>query len=95
MGIPSPPLPFATSREYRRDGCGLGGSFPRLLCTHPNWRNLYRDTMFTPDHGMRPHTKKLLIVLTDGKSNDKGTTFAEAKEAADRKGIIRFAIGVW
>ncbi|XP_066484154.1 integrin alpha-X-like isoform X2 [Tiliqua scincoides] len=52
------------------------------------------DTIFTPERGMRAHTKKLLIVLTDGESNDKTMTLEEARVAAERKGIIRYAIGV-
>ncbi|XP_061446539.1 integrin alpha-X-like [Rhineura floridana] len=52
------------------------------------------DKVFTPERGMRPHSKKLLIVLTDGVSNDKNTKFEVATEAADKKGIIRYAIGV-
>ncbi|XP_044303900.1 integrin alpha-X-like isoform X2 [Varanus komodoensis] len=52
------------------------------------------NDVFTPERGMRPHSKKLLIVLTDGVSNDFRTTFEDAAKAADRKGIIRYAIGV-
>ncbi|KAK9397610.1 integrin alpha-M-like [Crotalus adamanteus] len=52
------------------------------------------DQVFTVNRGMRPHSKKLLIVLTDGVSNDRRTTFKEATEAANKKGIIRYAIGV-
>ncbi|XP_026538092.1 integrin alpha-X-like [Notechis scutatus] len=52
------------------------------------------EKVFTANRGMRPHSKKLLIVLTDGISNDRRTTFKEATEAANKKGIIRYAIGV-
>ncbi|XP_029138901.1 integrin alpha-X-like [Protobothrops mucrosquamatus] len=52
------------------------------------------DKVFTVNRGVRPHSKKLLIVLTDGISNDRSTTFKEATEAANKKGIIRYAIGV-
>ncbi|XP_060112805.1 integrin alpha-X-like [Heteronotia binoei] len=52
------------------------------------------DQVFTLEGGMRQHSKKLLIVLTDGESNDEIVTFDEAKEATDKKGIIRYAIGV-
>ncbi|XP_053219442.1 integrin alpha-X-like isoform X1 [Podarcis raffonei] len=52
------------------------------------------DKVFLPKLGMRPHSKKLLIVLTDGVSNDRKTTFEVAIQAADKKGIIRYAIGV-
>ncbi|XP_042327561.1 integrin alpha-X-like [Sceloporus undulatus] len=52
------------------------------------------NKVFIPQRGMRPHSKKVLIVLTDGQSNDNTNTFAIAKEDADKKGIIRYAIGV-
>ncbi|XP_058037137.1 integrin alpha-X-like isoform X1 [Ahaetulla prasina] len=52
------------------------------------------ENVFTANRGMRPHSKKLLIVLTDGISNDRTTTFKEATEAANKKGITRYAIGV-
>ncbi|XP_060548808.1 integrin alpha-X-like [Pantherophis guttatus] len=52
------------------------------------------DEVFTANRGIRPHSKKLLIVLTDGISNDRRTTFKQATEAANKKGIIRYAIGV-
>lgn len=80
-----------------------GGQVKDIIHSAPHTRgNTYTptairyvaDTIFTTEHGMRPHTKKLLIVLTDGESNDQKTTFQEASEAANRKGIIRFAIGV-
>ncbi|XP_015261862.1 PREDICTED: integrin alpha-X-like [Gekko japonicus] len=52
------------------------------------------DKVFTLEGGMRQHSKKLLIVLTDGVSNDEKVTFDEAEEATDKKGVIRYAIGV-
>ncbi|XP_025024973.1 integrin alpha-D-like [Python bivittatus] len=52
------------------------------------------EKVFTAKHGMRPHSKKLLIVLTDGISNDQMNTFENTTEAASKKGIIRYAIGV-
>ncbi|XP_070585916.1 integrin alpha-X-like [Erythrolamprus reginae] len=52
------------------------------------------NEVFTANHGMRPHSKKLLIVLTDGISNENGTTFQQATEAANQKGITRYSIGV-
>ncbi|KAL8176609.1 UNVERIFIED_CONTAM: hypothetical protein K2H54_036934 [Gekko kuhli] len=51
------------------------------------------DKIFTLEGGMRQHSKKLLIVLTDGVSNDEKVTFAEAEEATNKKGVIRYAIG--
>ncbi|XP_077170637.1 integrin alpha-X-like isoform X2 [Paroedura picta] len=63
--------------------------------THtPSAISFVADTIFTVESGMRQHSKKLLIVLTDGVSNDEKVTFEEAIEATDKKGIIRYAIGV-
>ncbi|XP_039766229.1 integrin alpha-M-like [Ornithorhynchus anatinus] len=50
--------------------------------------------IFTPERGARPHTKKLLIILTDGQSNDLKVTFEDANKAADEAGLLRLAIGV-
>ncbi|XP_062813169.1 integrin alpha-X-like [Anolis carolinensis] len=52
------------------------------------------EEIFTSRHGMRPDSKKILIVLTDGNSNDINTAFETANVAADRKNITRYAIGV-
>uniref|UniRef100_A0A8C8VH17 VWFA domain-containing protein n=1 Tax=Pelusios castaneus TaxID=367368 RepID=A0A8C8VH17_9SAUR len=52
------------------------------------------DTIFNPDHGARPHAKRLLILLTDGVSTDTETNFTEAIRAANGKGLLRYAIGV-
>ncbi|XP_054850830.1 integrin alpha-M-like isoform X2 [Eublepharis macularius] len=63
--------------------------------THtPTAIHFVANEVFTSAHGMRQQSKKLLIVLTDGVSNDKQFTFEAAKEATDKKGIIRYAIGV-
>ncbi|KAJ7314092.1 hypothetical protein JRQ81_006027 [Phrynocephalus forsythii] len=80
-----------------------GGQVKNTLHSAPRTRgNTFTPTairyvveqVFIPEHGMRPHSKKLLIVLTDGISNDNRNTFEEARQAADAKGIIRYAIGV-
>ncbi|XP_067421838.1 integrin alpha-L [Emydura macquarii macquarii] len=49
---------------------------------------------FAPHNGARSHAKRLLIVLTDGKSTDTETTFNEAIQAADSKDLLRYVIGV-
>ncbi|XP_055487132.1 integrin alpha-D-like [Leucoraja erinacea] len=54
----------------------------------------HREKVFTSQAGSRPESKKLMIVITDGESNDYLVTFPEALKAADDKGIIRYAIGV-
>ncbi|XP_058871446.1 integrin alpha-X-like isoform X3 [Acipenser ruthenus] len=51
------------------------------------------DEMFTEVKGMRRESKKLLIVITDGLSNDK-LTFQDVIPLAEKRGIIRYAIGV-
>ncbi|XP_036436670.1 integrin alpha-X-like isoform X2 [Colossoma macropomum] len=51
------------------------------------------DSMFQESVGMRNRSQKLLVVITDGKSNDKDpldTVISQAK----KRGITRFAIGV-
>ncbi|XP_068162336.1 integrin alpha-M [Antennarius striatus] len=49
--------------------------------------------VFSPRRGSRPNAKKVLIVITDGESNDHDFLPA-AKELAEKKNIVRFAIGV-
>uniref|UniRef100_A0AAR2J600 VWFA domain-containing protein n=1 Tax=Pygocentrus nattereri TaxID=42514 RepID=A0AAR2J600_PYGNA len=51
------------------------------------------NSMFQESVGMRNKSQKLLVVITDGKSNDKDpldTVISQAK----KRGITRFAIGV-
>lgn len=49
--------------------------------------------MFTEVKGMRRESKKLLIVITDGLSNDE-LKFQDVIPLAEKRGIIRYAIGV-
>lgn len=49
--------------------------------------------MFEPNRGSRENAKKVLIVITDGESND-GLNLPAALKAAKDKGIVRFAVGV-
>ncbi|XP_055085626.1 integrin alpha-D-like [Periophthalmus magnuspinnatus] len=51
------------------------------------------DEVFIPSNGNRPNANNVLIVITDGVSHDKNY-LPGASEAANRKNIIRFAIGV-
>ncbi|XP_056152886.1 integrin alpha-M-like [Lampris incognitus] len=51
------------------------------------------NDVFVASRGSRPNAKKVLIVITDGESNDKAYLNTAAKQA-ESKGIIRFAIGV-
>ncbi|XP_064425516.1 integrin alpha-X [Latimeria chalumnae] len=52
------------------------------------------ESVFVPSQGARSDAVKVLITVTDGQSNDRRVTFSEAIAAADRKKIIRYAIGV-
>uniref|UniRef100_A0A4W5PX21 VWFA domain-containing protein n=1 Tax=Hucho hucho TaxID=62062 RepID=A0A4W5PX21_9TELE len=52
------------------------------------------EEMMTEERGMRKHSRKLLIVITDGKSNDPTETFNSVIPLAEMKAVIRFAIGV-
>ncbi|RVE59543.1 hypothetical protein OJAV_G00189780 [Oryzias javanicus] len=49
--------------------------------------------LFTPSGGSRPDAKKILIVITDGKSSDP-EVLKEALAKAEKKNITRFAVGV-
>uniref|UniRef100_A0A668RQJ3 VWFA domain-containing protein n=1 Tax=Oreochromis aureus TaxID=47969 RepID=A0A668RQJ3_OREAU len=51
------------------------------------------NTVFIPKEGMRPSARKVLIVITDGQSNDR-TYLDGAVQLAESKNIVRFAIGV-
>lgn len=52
-----------------------------------------REKVFSPQKGSRPNVKKVLIVITDGKSNDH-ENLEGAVEQAKNKSIARFVIGV-
>lgn len=49
--------------------------------------------MFVANKGSRENVRKVLIVITDGESQQK-EELPNAIKAADRKNIVRFAIGV-
>ncbi|XP_072229021.1 uncharacterized protein [Leuresthes tenuis] len=49
--------------------------------------------VFSPAGGSRSKVKKILIVITDGESNDSGM-LKGAIQSAENKNIVRFAIGV-
>nr|XP_014346821.1 PREDICTED: integrin alpha-X [Latimeria chalumnae] len=55
---------------------------------------IFSESVFVPSQGARSDAVKVLITVTDGQSNDRRVTFSEAIAAADRKKIIRYAIGV-
>ncbi|XP_039602839.1 integrin alpha-X-like [Polypterus senegalus] len=52
------------------------------------------DKMFSEDFGMRNESKKLLIVITDGISNDKKLNYEDVIPLAESRHIIRYAIGI-
>uniref|UniRef100_A0A668S096 VWFA domain-containing protein n=1 Tax=Oreochromis aureus TaxID=47969 RepID=A0A668S096_OREAU len=51
------------------------------------------NNVFTPQRGSRPDVKKVLIVITDGQSNDR-YDLGNAAQLAGNQNIVRFAIGV-
>ncbi|XP_062297981.1 integrin alpha-M-like [Scomber scombrus] len=51
------------------------------------------NNVFSTYKGSRPNVKKILIVITDGESNDGGDLRSAAK-LAEKKKIVRFAVGV-
>lgn len=55
---------------------------------------LLREKMFSVKVGMRSNSQKLLLVITDGKSNDPKEKFENVIPLANKLGITRFAIGV-
>ncbi|XP_076129789.1 integrin alpha-X-like [Alosa pseudoharengus] len=52
------------------------------------------ENMFTEDKGMQKDSKKLLIVITDGKSNDKTETLDAVLPLAQDMNVTMYAIGV-
>ncbi|KAF5891151.1 integrin alpha-X-like isoform X1, partial [Clarias magur] len=50
--------------------------------------------MFQEKVGMRNNSQKLLVVVTDGKSNDKNDNFTSVIALANQREVTRFAIGV-
>ncbi|XP_039472562.1 integrin alpha-X-like [Oreochromis aureus] len=51
------------------------------------------DNVFTPQRDSRQNVKKVLIVITDGESNDRHDLGGAAQQA-ESKNIVRFSIGV-
>uniref|UniRef100_G3NY70 VWFA domain-containing protein n=1 Tax=Gasterosteus aculeatus TaxID=69293 RepID=G3NY70_GASAC len=64
----------------------------QLTYTAKAIRSVVND-VFTPTKGSRPNVNKVLIVITDGESNDRDD-LSSAASLADNKKIVRFAIGV-
>lgn len=54
----------------------------------------FREKMFQEKVGMRNNSQKLLVVVTDGRSNDIKDNFSSVITLADERGVTRFAIGV-
>ncbi|KAL4659920.1 integrin alpha-X-like isoform X1 [Arapaima gigas] len=52
------------------------------------------EKMLVKERGMRPNSKKLLVVITDGRSNDPKEMFTVVIPLAEQMGVIRYAIGV-
>ncbi|MBN3273602.1 ITAX protein, partial [Polyodon spathula] len=67
----------------------LGGGTPT-----PSGIKYVADNVFVASAGTRSDATRILLTITDGESNDKTTSFREAILAANKKNIIRYAIGV-
>uniref|UniRef100_A0A4W3H7F3 VWFA domain-containing protein n=1 Tax=Callorhinchus milii TaxID=7868 RepID=A0A4W3H7F3_CALMI len=52
------------------------------------------NTMFEKNKGGRPGATRILITITDGESQDRGSHADRAVQAANRKNIKRYAVGV-
>lgn len=53
----------------------------------------YSNSVFVPNQGSRENVRKVLIVITDGESQEKYQLPSAVQEAENKK-IVRFAIGV-
>nr|XP_023659170.1 integrin alpha-M-like [Paramormyrops kingsleyae] len=52
------------------------------------------NKLFVPNRGARPDAFKVLLVITDGETYGDSTPLSDVVNEAERKGIIRYAIGV-
>ncbi|XP_072568789.1 integrin alpha-M-like [Paramormyrops kingsleyae] len=52
------------------------------------------NKLFVPNRGARPDAVKVLLVITDGETSGDYTPLSDVVNEAERKGIIRYAIGV-
>lgn len=55
--------------------------------------DLHRDELFIPQAGARENANRVLVVITDGESHDRNR-LGYVVQSAERKKIIRYAIGV-
>lgn len=71
------------------------GALLKILCVEISFYYFLfdRENVFSPQQGSRPNVKKVLIVITDGASNDR-ENLEGAVEQAKNKSIARFVIGV-
>lgn len=72
------------------------GALLKILCVEISFYYYFlfdREKVFSPQQGSRPNVKKVLIVITDGASNDR-ENLEGAVEQAKNKSIARFVIGV-
>ncbi|CAH2308238.1 integrin alpha-M-like [Pelobates cultripes] len=52
------------------------------------------NELFIPESGSRDGAKKILILITDGKTDGEKTRYPEVIGKAERMGVLRFVIGV-
>lgn len=60
----------------------------------PSAMRFVLEEMFSEKVGMRSNSQKLLLVITDGKSNDPEEQFENVIPLANKLSITRFAIGI-
>lgn len=63
------------------------------MCFFPSFFFFYSNNVFVASMGSRENVRKVLIVITDGESQEKAQLPRAAAEAEGKK-IVRFAIGV-
>ncbi|XP_030610794.1 integrin alpha-M-like [Archocentrus centrarchus] len=82
---------FSSSGSVDKDINGIK-QLQRTTYTAKAIKNV-AEKVFTSQSGSRPNVKKVLIVITDGESNDR-KDLRGAAQLAENKNIVRFAIGV-
>ncbi|XP_059810108.1 integrin alpha-X-like [Hypanus sabinus] len=51
-------------------------------------------SLFSEEKGLRPDSTRVLVIVTDGMSNDPTNSFSEAIASADAKHLLRLVVGV-
>lgn len=62
-----------------------------FLCPSSSW---HRNELFVSSSGARPNALKILVVITDGEKYGDDLEYDDVIPRAEKKGIIRYVIGV-